>query len=66
MLISLDAHFVKVMSDTVSYVQVTGNGDFSKINVSLPPRRFAGLSHHRTGLMRFYRFPTRTKVASLT
>ena len=27
------AHFVRVMSDSVSYVQVTGNGDFTKINI---------------------------------
>lgn len=27
------AHFIKVQSDLVSYVQVTGNGDFTKINI---------------------------------
>ena len=26
-------HYVKVQSDKVSYVQVTGNGDFTKINI---------------------------------
>lgn len=52
------AHFVKVQSDKVSYVQVTGNGDFTKINIpagddggELDPHSWTGLGNPQGGLV---------------
>ncbi|KAI9632150.1 uncharacterized protein MKK02DRAFT_20878 [Dioszegia hungarica] len=53
-----DAHFVRVMSDKVSYVQVTGNGDFTKIGLpagddggELDPHSWTGLGNPQGGLV---------------
>ncbi|WWD22890.1 hypothetical protein CI109_107385 [Kwoniella shandongensis] len=52
------AHFVKVVSDKVSYVQVTGNGDLTKLLIpagdeggELDPHSWTGLGNPQGGLV---------------
>ncbi|WVQ94305.1 hypothetical protein IAU59_001384 [Kwoniella sp. CBS 9459] len=52
------AHFVKVQSDKVSYVQVTGNGDLTKLLIpagdeggELDPHSWTGLGNPQGGLV---------------